>query len=227
MIVFHGSYTEIDTIDLSKCLPLRDFGQGFYVTKFYEQAKIWAVRKGNTYNTKGVIIEYDFHEYAFESLNVLRFDDYSEEWLDFVVMNRQIGTKKPAHNYDIVEGPVADDNIAQRILDYLDGDVAKQDFLQELKFKHTPSHQIALCSVESLQMIEPTKRKKYKRMIDENITQSLVADYDFDEQKAIDVYFESNTYKQLIDISTKLHEKDWQEIYQMLKIELNLSFENL
>lgn len=38
MIVFHGSYTEFDTIDLSKCLPLRDFGQGFYVTKFYEQA---------------------------------------------------------------------------------------------------------------------------------------------------------------------------------------------
>ncbi|GHV32453.1 hypothetical protein FACS1894177_08580 [Bacteroidia bacterium] len=106
--------------------------------------------------------------------------------------NRQIETKKPAHNYDIVEGPVADDDIAQRIFDYLDGNITKQDFLQELKFKHTPSHQIALCTVESLQMIEPTKRKKYKRMIDENITQSLVADYNFEEQKAIDIYFEQH-----------------------------------
>ena len=222
MIVFHGSYTEIDTVDLSKCEFRRDFGRGFYVTKFREQAEIWAFRKGKQKHADSVVTEFEFSKYAYIAphLNVLRFDDYSEEWLDFVVMNRKNDTDQPVHNYDIVEGPVADDDIAQKIFEYLKGDITKQDFLQELKFKHTPSHQIALCTVESLQMIEPTKRKKYKRMIDENITQSLVADYDFDEQKAIDIYFESNTYKQLIDNSTKLYEKDWQEIYEMLKNEL-------
>ena len=91
----------------------------------------------------------------------------------------------------------------------MDGDILKQDFLRELKFNHTPSHQKAFCTIESLQMITPVQRKKYRRIIDENITQLLVTDYGFAEQKAIDVYFESNTYKQLIDNCTKLYEKDW------------------
>jgi hypothetical protein len=46
MKLYHGSYTAIDEVDLSKCETGKDFGQGFYVTKFKEQAEIWAVRKG-------------------------------------------------------------------------------------------------------------------------------------------------------------------------------------
>jgi len=34
MKVYHGSYIKIEKIDLAKCLPQKDFGQGFYVTKF-------------------------------------------------------------------------------------------------------------------------------------------------------------------------------------------------
>jgi len=34
MIVYHGSYTVIEEIDLSKSIPNKDFGKGFYVTKF-------------------------------------------------------------------------------------------------------------------------------------------------------------------------------------------------
>jgi hypothetical protein len=32
MKVYHGSYIEIEKIELAKCLPQKDFGQGFYVT---------------------------------------------------------------------------------------------------------------------------------------------------------------------------------------------------
>ena len=38
MRVYHGSYTKIDKIDLSRCVPNKDFGQGFYVTKFRHHA---------------------------------------------------------------------------------------------------------------------------------------------------------------------------------------------
>jgi hypothetical protein len=38
MKVYHGSYTVIHEIDLSKGELQRDFGRGFYVTKFREQA---------------------------------------------------------------------------------------------------------------------------------------------------------------------------------------------
>ena len=94
MIVYHGSYTAIDTIDMSKGELRRDFGRGFYVTKFRKQAEIWAVRQGKRKHTDGVITEFEFDEYAYiaSHLNVLRFDDYSEAWLDFVVMNRQNDT---------------------------------------------------------------------------------------------------------------------------------------
>ena len=31
--LYHGSYTEIDSVDLSKCLRGKDFGKGFYIGK--------------------------------------------------------------------------------------------------------------------------------------------------------------------------------------------------
>ena len=40
MKLYHGSYTEISVIDLKKSKPYKDFGRAFYLTKYYEQAKI-------------------------------------------------------------------------------------------------------------------------------------------------------------------------------------------
>jgi hypothetical protein len=34
MKVYHGSYIKIERIDYAKCRLYRDFGRGFYVTKF-------------------------------------------------------------------------------------------------------------------------------------------------------------------------------------------------
>ncbi|KAA6303020.1 MAG: hypothetical protein EZS26_000623 [Candidatus Ordinivivax streblomastigis] len=221
MKVYHGSYMSIEHIDLSKCEKRRDFGQGFYVTNILEQAQFWAKRKGIANKTKGFVTEFDFDEEAFEDddLHVLRFDEYNEAWLDFVVSNRRKGSK--AHAYDIIEGPVADDDITQRIDAYLEGVISKTDFLKELKF-HRPTHQIALCTIESLQMLEHIKKKKYVGNIDDTITQSLAVDYGMTVNQAIDVYFESKTYKQLIDEKTELCNKSWEEIYKLLLTELNL-----
>jgi hypothetical protein len=103
MRVFHASYVEIVDIDLSKCEPFKDFGKGFYVTNIRQQAQFWAIRKGENNQTEGYITEFEFTEDAFEywKFNVLRFVDYTEEWLDFVISNR----KAPllAHTYDLVE----------------------------------------------------------------------------------------------------------------------------
>ncbi len=51
MIVYHGSYTEIKKVDLSKCEPNKDFGRGFYVTNIKEQAEVWANIKGDKNNS--------------------------------------------------------------------------------------------------------------------------------------------------------------------------------
>ena len=226
MKVYHGSYTEVDKIDLSKGELARDFGRGFYVTNLHSQAEFWATKKGKKRKTQGVINEYVFYESAFvgDYFKTLRFANYSEEWLDFVVMNRQNDTIQNLHDYDIVEGPVADDDIATRIAVYIAGGITKAEFIEELKFKHTISHQIAFCTQKSLQMLKKalSKADLNEMTIDDAVTQSLISDFEMADDKAIDTYFNSKTYSLLIDESTKYYEKSWQEIYELLKKELKL-----
>ena len=147
MKVFHGSYTIVSEIDLAKGRNNLDFGKGFYVTNIRSQAEYWATRAGRYYETHGVVSEFEFYENAFEhfELKVLRFPGYTEQWLDFIVLNRDPKSPIPAHDYDIVEGPVANDDVYDRINDYLKGAVSKADFLRELTY-HKPTHQICLCS---------------------------------------------------------------------------------
>jgi hypothetical protein len=117
MKVYHGSDIKIKTIDLTKCRVGTDFGHGFYVTKYIRQAEDVAARVASWHDTSPVITEFEFNEYAFEDkdFKVLRFDSYTDQWLDFIVKNRASITSKPMHNYDIVKGPVANDDIAARI----------------------------------------------------------------------------------------------------------------
>ena len=57
--------------------------------------------------------------------------------------------------------------------------------------------------------------------IDDAIVQSLILDFEMTDFQSIDTYFNSKTYSLLIDESTELYKKSWQEIYEMLKLELN------
>jgi len=223
MKVYHGSDIRIDTIDLSKSKPGKDFGRGFYVTKLRKQAEEMAKRIANWNHTNPIVTEFIFDDYSFEDerLKILRFDDYTEEWFDFILLNRKNRSKKQIHDYDIVEGPIANDDIAQRIFVYLRGEISKNYFIDELKF-HKPTHQICLCTIEALQTIEPVIYDLFTAFIDDTVIQNLIADFEFSEEKAIDLYFNSNTYRKLIDENTGLHKKTWNEIYQIIIKELKL-----
>ena len=224
MKVYHGSYTKIDKIDLSKCEPHKDFGQGFYATKFYEQALIWANRKGKDKYTKGVVTEFTFFESAFEDkyYKTLRFNAYNDEWLDFVALNRNFNTLLPTHDFDIVEGPVADDKITTRIDAYMRREMSREDFLQELKYDK-PSHQICFCTVKSLLMLEQIDFRRVTAIerISESIVGKLVVDNDIATLEATDLFYNSDTYAKLSEVKSDFCFKPWQEIYEMLKIELN------
>ena len=52
------------------------------------------------------------------SLKVLRFDDYSEEWAKFILLNRNNASRQPAHDYDIVIGPIANDRVGVQLWKY-------------------------------------------------------------------------------------------------------------
>jgi len=223
MKVYHGSYTAIDEIDLNLCEVGKDFGRGLYVTNLYKQAEIWAIRKGKFKRTKGTVTEFDFNENIpkIMKLKVLKFSNYNDEWLEFVVLNRLNDNEQQAHDYDIVEGPVADDKVTEQIDDYIAGTISKEDFLNDLVYN--PSHQICFCTIQSLQSLSLSKEKidSAKRHIDKCILQALMTDYGINEMEAADRYYTSNTYTQLANETTEFYKKDWTDIYELLKQELN------
>ena len=223
MRVYHGSYTAVTTIDLSKCEPKRDFGRGFYVTKLRSQAEFWAVRKGTRNRRDCVITEFDFDEDAYEASGVkaLRFDGYNDQWFDFVIQNRK--SKKVTHDYDIIEGPVAYDKIQRRLLLFLEGEITRAEFFAQL-IHPEPSHQICFCTVNSLQYLKMDKHKIIFNImaVGEKIVESLIIDFGKSEKEVSDAFFSSATFGKLADISTELYQKPWQEIYEMLKKELGI-----
>jgi hypothetical protein len=229
MQVYHGSYTKIERVDLTLSLPYKDFGQGFYVTKFRQHAEDWARRKGRRKHTQGVVTEFNFINGTFAEriCKIKHFDGYTEEWLDFVVLNRNNALSVPTHDYDIVEGPIADDDITNRIFDYVNGLVSKEEFLKELIY-HEETHQICFCTVASLQTLEGTNKDSNKfashvMHISESVLKALVIDSKLGAMEAADLFYNSNTFTQLADISNALYKKTGMEIYEMLKQELTIS----
>lgn len=121
----------------------KDFGYGFYCTNFEKQAKRWALTKKN----KHVVNVYSYTEN--KNLNCLIFKEMSDEWLDFVVSSRQ-GIR---HEYDIVEGPMADDTIWNYVDDFTCGLISRTAFWELVKFKY-PTHQIVFCTEAALKCLE-------------------------------------------------------------------------
>ncbi|WP_297778968.1 DUF3990 domain-containing protein [Blautia sp.] len=120
----------------------KDFGPGFYCTMIKEQAQRWAKR----YNTKIVSI----YEVRLNSnLNIKDFKEMTDEWLNFIV-NCRSGKK---HEYDIVIGAMANDQIYNYISDYIDGIITQEQFWVLAKFKY-PTHQINFCTKKSLECLE-------------------------------------------------------------------------
>ncbi|MDR2144863.1 MAG: DUF3990 domain-containing protein [Tannerella sp.] len=225
MKVYHGSYTEIRTINLSTGRTDRDFGRGFYVTKHKNLAQKWAERKGEENQTDPVVTEFIFDDYIWEDteLKRLRFENYSDIWLEFIVQNRTNRSGKQVHDYDLVEGPIADDAVSVRVDKYIRSDISKGEFLEELKFKK-PTHQICFCTTASLQALAYTDSHAEWNIesIAANLIKQIMIDGNMDEMRATDLFFTSDTFSKLSDKMTALHLKSQQEIYEMLKKEINL-----
>lgn len=142
MTVYHGGYQPVKEPEIRIGRNTKDFGNGFYCTIIKEQAQRWAKR----YDTK-IVSTYDVC--LNPKLNILEFKEMSEKWLDFIVACRS----GKMHDYDIVIGAMADDQIYNFISDYMDGVITREQFWVLAKFKY-PTHQIAFCSEETLKCLE-------------------------------------------------------------------------
>ena len=133
MILYHGSNIVIGQIDLTKSKPNKDFGQGFYLSDNENQAQEMAEFKAIQLGGDPIISRFEFDDTIMSdtSLKVLRFEEYSEEWADFVLKNRDgVATEK----YDIVYGPIANDKVGLQIRKLKDGSIDKKEFLNRLKY---------------------------------------------------------------------------------------------
>lgn len=149
----HGSYTTIDNIELSMSRPGKDFGRGFYLNPDYNQALLWAetrvriLQEGEPTVTS---YEFDLDRAILEGLNVKIFDDYTEEWAEFVVANRRNSSDKPFHTYDIVIGPIANDNVGRQIQLYMQGYWSIRQLIEKIKFTAKKSSQYFFGSEKAL-----------------------------------------------------------------------------
>lgn len=106
MKVFHSSNMVVEHPDIQHSRKYLDFGRGFYMTTLYEQAERYAQR----FKRRGQQAWLNTYELEFEagSWNVLRFETYDKQWLDFVAQCRD---GKDVGDYDLVVGGIANDKV--------------------------------------------------------------------------------------------------------------------
>ena len=119
MILYHGTNQDFNEVDLNKSKPNKDFGQGFYLSREYAQAMDMAKIKVEQLETGTPTVQtYEVEEEQMKNLKVLRFEDYSEKWAKFILLNRNNSSHVPAHDYDIVIGPIANDRVGVQLWKY-------------------------------------------------------------------------------------------------------------
>lgn len=141
-IIYHGSNVEVAWPRILQNGFYKDFGYGFYCTKIEKRAKRWAI----TRKEDSVINRYSY--IPDDSLNILTFGEMSDEWLDFVASCR----KGIDHDYDIVEGPMADDQIWNYVEGFISGKISREIFWGLVKFSY-PTHQIVFCTEAALKAL--------------------------------------------------------------------------
>lgn len=102
-VLYHGTVSEIQKIDVKLGRERKDFGKGFYMAVTKNQAIGMMHKK--------------YREVVRRSRGKQESADL--EWLDFVLICREQGGMP--HDFDMVIGPTADDDTALCLKSYWDG----------------------------------------------------------------------------------------------------------
>ena len=133
MKLYHDSTVTVKNPSLRQGRPNTDFGKGFYTTIDLEQAARWAqIRRERAGGGNAIVSVYTVDDDFLKrtDLQIMRYNGATKEWLDFVVANRRFA---PIHNYDIVLGPVANDNLYATISLYENGELNAEAAIIQLK----------------------------------------------------------------------------------------------
>jgi len=145
MILYHGSNIEIKVIELEKCRPCKDFGKGFYTSPLREHA--WRMAKRTVrINKEGspCVTAFYFNDSFLSdtTLKIKHFTAPDKEWARFVINNRNRNFRDIQNldcntdaKFDIVIGPVANDDIVALMDVFLTGLISDDVLAKELTFR--------------------------------------------------------------------------------------------
>ena len=145
MKLYHSSNLIVEHPDILHSRKYLDFGRGFYLTSIYEQA----VRYAQRFKRRGQEAWLNVYEFSMNEeskWNILRFDSYNKQWLDFVAQCRD---GQDVGEYDIVIGGIANDRVIITLDRYFAGEISQEDALGILKYEN-PNIQYCIRSEKML-----------------------------------------------------------------------------
>lgn len=164
MILYHGTNLDIQSIDLALCRPYKDFGRGFYTTEILEQAQKMAKRVARIYGGEPIVNVYEIIDDFINSseLNMMNFGSVpSEKWAVFVMNNRnKFFTDFESKDcnvdckYDIVLGPIADDDMAVLFRQYQSNLISLETLINGMTFRETTNQ----CSFHTERAVKLLKK---------------------------------------------------------------------
>lgn len=142
--VYHGGTEIVETPICRLGRENLDFGRGFYVTVFKEQAIEWAKSTAKRRKSQAIVNIYQLdRDSILTKARCKIFKAYDQEWLEFIVASRK--GLNPAAEYDYIEGGVANDRVIDTINLYMAGLMSADIALKRLS-EHQPNNQICLLS---------------------------------------------------------------------------------
>ena len=153
MKLYHGSTVVVKQPTIRIGRKNTDFGKGFYTTTDFDQAASWARIRSKRAGTDVAIVsvyEIDDNILQNKDFNIMEYHRATEQWLNFVVNNRRTA---PLHDYDIVLGPVANDNLYATISMYENGQLSVEAAIVQLN-THVLYNQVSFHTKEALSQIK-------------------------------------------------------------------------
>ena len=183
MLLYHGSYTSVETVNLAKCAAGKNFGRGFYVTadniqarNFIKTSLLKAKRLKQIPESQnfGYVTCYKYNA-SKESIPVFEFKEANQEWLWFISLNRRNRIAKslapllPKEIFEseIIIGKIANDTTNPVITAYLNElygkftDVEAARMAISLLLPHRLNDQYCFLSQRAVSCLTVVEVKKY------------------------------------------------------------------
>lgn len=161
--LYHGTGFPHTSIDLDKSDDFKDFGRGYYLTSYLEQAERWAMKRGES---KGHcwVYTYTLTSFSCEDFTIYEFLEYNEDWLKFITQNRKYGNCPPC---DIIYDRMADnqfDDLREAIDMYAQKRLSAKAALKKIKFKDGQNRdQYCFKTPKAIAVLQRTATVEYVR----------------------------------------------------------------